>query len=113
MKVEVRFRALDASESLREHIIERVQFQLGRFGHELRTVVARIGDINGPRGGVDKRCQLSARGPRLGTVSVEVVTPDAWSAADAAIERLSRALGRELERSRTLRRAGPSLRRAS
>ena len=101
MKIEVRFRALDPSEPLREYVLRAVHFHLSRFGRELSSVSARIGDINGPKGGIDKRCQLHVRGQRLGSVVVAEVNADAYAAVDACAERAGRTVGRELERLRT------------
>ncbi len=100
MKIEVRFRALDASEPLREHLLRAVHFHLSRFGQELTSVSARIGDLNGPKGGIDKRCQLKLRGRRLGSIVVADVSADAYAAVDACAERAGRTVGRELERLR-------------
>jgi putative sigma-54 modulation protein len=101
MTIEVRFRALDASEPLREHVLRAVHFHLSRFGRELSAVSARIGDVNGPKGGVDKRCQLHVRGPRIGSLVVAEVSADAYAAVDVCAERAGRSVGRELERHRT------------
>lgn len=101
MRIEVRFRALDASEPLREHVLRAVHFHLSRFGRELSSVSARVGDVNGPKGGIDKRCQLHARGPRIGSIVVADVSADAYAAVDACAEHAGRSVGRELERLRT------------
>ncbi len=101
MRIEVRFRALDASEPLREHVFRAVHFHLSRFGRELSSVSARIGDVNGPEGGIDKRCQLHVRGPRIGSLMVTEVSADAYAAVDVCAERAGRSLGREIERHRT------------
>ncbi len=100
MKIEVRFRALEPSEPLRAYVLRAVHFHLSRFGRELSSVSARIGDINGPKGGIDKRCQLHVRGPRLGSVVVAVVSADPYAAVDGCAERAGRSVGRELERLR-------------
>jgi putative sigma-54 modulation protein len=101
MKIEVRLRALEPSESLREYVLRAVHFHLSRFGREVSSVSARIGDLNGPRGGIDKRCQLHVRGPRLGSVVVADVNADAHAAVDACVERAGRTVGRELEQRRS------------
>ncbi len=101
MKIEVRFRALHASGPLREHVLRAVHFHLSRFGPELSSVFARIGDVNGPKGGIDKRCQFHVRGPRLGSVVIAEVSADAYAAVDACADRAGRSVGRELERLRT------------
>ena len=112
MKVEVRFHGLEASEELRVHAARRVHQHLSRFGQQLSAVVVRIADVNGPKGGLDKRCQVTVRGPRLGTSTFEGLSGDPSSAVDAVVERVARAVGRALERVRSLRQRGRSLRGA-
>ncbi len=104
MKVDVRFRGIQASDALREHALRRVHFQLSRFDGAVGSVVVRIGDVNGPKGGVDKRCQVAVRGPALGSVTLEELGSDAYAAVGAAVDRAARAVGRELERARAVRR---------
>ena len=104
MKTEVRFHGLESSESLRNHAARRIHFHLSRFGHELSAVVVRIGDVNGPKGGLDKRCRVTVRGPRVGSSSLDEYSGDAWSAVDLAVERISRNIGRSLEKARSLAR---------
>ncbi|MBL9038689.1 MAG: HPF/RaiA family ribosome-associated protein [Archangium sp.] len=113
MKVDVRFRGLDASAALRDHAEKRVFFHLSRFGSELSAVVVRIADLNGPKGGVDKRCHVVVRGRRIGSSTLDDVSHDPYVCVEQAIERAGATVGRLLDRERTmLRRAGPS-RRAS
>lgn len=103
MKIEVRFRGLEPSEALRDHAARRIHFHLSRFGHEISSVLVRISDVNGPKGGVDKQCQVTVRGRRLTGVIVDDLSGDAYSAIDMAVERVGRAVGRDLERSRDVR----------
>jgi ribosome-associated translation inhibitor RaiA len=100
MKIEVRFRGLDPSEALRAHAARRIHFHLSRFGNEISAVLVRIADVNGPKGGVDKRCQVTVRGPRLGSTILDETSGDAYSAVDVAVERTGRSVGRELHRAR-------------
>ena len=104
MKIEVRFRGLDASDSLREHAMRQVHSHLSRFGQDLAGVMVRIADLNGPKGGIDKRCQITVRGPRVGESSLEELSDDGYAAVSAAVERMARAVGRGLERARDERR---------
>lgn len=109
MKIDVRFRGqVGEHEALREHVLRSAHFQLGRFGHALSAVVVRLSDVNGPKGGVDKRCQVSAGGPQVGSLIVEELQGELKAAIDLTMERLARALGQRLERLREARRAGPA-----
>jgi ribosome-associated translation inhibitor RaiA len=112
MNIEVRFLGLKSSNALREHVLRRIRSQLSHFGKEVTAVLVRIADINGPKGGVDKRCQVTVRGPRLGSATLNDLSGDAYSAADLAIERISRSVRRELDRVRSPRRRGHTLREA-
>ena len=106
MNVEVRFLGLESSEALRDHALKQVRTHLGRFGREITSVVVRIADINGPKGGLDKRCQITVRGPRVGLATVDDLCSDAYAAADSAVERVGQTLRRSLAQRRSDKRRG-------
>lgn len=103
MQIDVRFRALEASDTLRAHAVERIHFHLSRFGPEVDAVAVRIGDVNGPKGGLDKHCRVTVRGRRLSPVVIDDLSGDAYAAVDWAVARAGRAVTRALERARTRR----------
>jgi putative sigma-54 modulation protein len=105
MKTEVRFRGLEPSDALRDHAAQRIHSHLSRFSNEVTNVLVRISDVNGPKGGLDKRCQVTVRGSRFGSATVDELSGDAYSAVDMAAERIGRSIGRELERVRSVRRS--------
>lgn len=113
MKIEVRFRGLEPSDALRDHAARRIHFHLSRFGHEISSVYVRISDVNGPKGGVDKKCQITVRGRRFSTVVIDDLSGDAYSAVDMAVERVGRAVGRDIQRARSAMSLFVSPRRAS
>jgi putative sigma-54 modulation protein len=113
MKTEVRFRGIERSEALREYTVRRIHFQLSRFNGAIGSVVVRIGDVNGPKGGADKRCHVTVRGGAVGAVNVDERSADAYGAVDLALERAARATGRELERGRAGRRSEASITKTS
>ncbi len=104
MQVEVKFRGLESSDAVRAHAHRRVRFQLGRFGHQIHRVLIRLEDVNGPKGGVDTRCQVTVHGPELGSKVLDELSTDPHSAVDLAITRLARSVARQLGRGRTDRR---------
>ncbi len=112
MMIDVSVRGLARSCALRQHALRRIHVQLSRFGPEIRAVTARIGDVNGPKGGRDKRCSVTIRGRRFGAVTVDDMSGDVRTALDRALERAGRAVGRHLERQRAGRHRG-ARRRAS
>ena len=110
MKIEVRFRGVDPSDALRRHAVRRIHFHLSRFAPEIRAVMVRLEDQNGPRGGVDKRCRVLVRGPRIGAATLADLSADAYAAIDRAVLRIGRTVARSLARGRA-RRTGTALRR--
>ena len=49
----------------------RLDFALGRFGGRISQVTVGLEDLNGPRGGADKRCRLAVRLVPSGKVTIE------------------------------------------
>ncbi len=112
MKVDVRFRGVKGSERLREHTKRRIAFGFGRFAPEVSLVRVRIGDENGPRGGLDQRCHVTVVGKSFGQLEVEQLGTDPYTAVSSAVDRIARTTGRRLERNRPLRN-GRSIRHHS
>ncbi|MCA9680293.1 MAG: HPF/RaiA family ribosome-associated protein [Myxococcales bacterium] len=103
MKIDVRSRGLDAADALREHTLRRIRSHLHRFHDRLTAVEVRLGDVNGPRGGVDKQCRITVRGPGLGAATLDELHGDPFAAIDVAVRRIAYAVSRTLDRRRTAR----------
>ena len=88
------------------YIVDRIQAVVARAPGEDADVDVRLSDINGPRGGVDKRCSIQLTAARRITLSIEGRAKTYYDAIDRATARLRRALMRSLER------AAPRSRRA-
>ncbi len=100
MQVDVRIHDIDLTEGLRMYVVRRLRFALGRFGTQIGTVVVRVSDVNGQRGGIDQCCRITATLAPSGSAVVEALDADLYGAIDRAAERLGRACGRALERER-------------
>lgn len=90
-------------EAVVAHVERRMDFALTRLKDALSVVRVTVGDVNGPRGGVDKRCRVLARGAGVGEVVVEIVDADWRSAVDKACEVTARCVTRALTRARRAR----------
>lgn len=113
MKVEIRIQSTDLAEALRSYIERRLHFSLGRFAGRLGRVKVRITDINGPRGGVDKWCRITAELRPSGKLIVnETVDTNLFAAIDHATEQIGRSFAREIERFRSLKLTRETIRNA-
>jgi len=100
MKIQIRFRAIESSEAITDYAMRKIKQRLSRFGRQVSGVTVRLTDVNGPKGGADKRCQLTVSGPRLGAVNLTEVHADLFAGIDLALDRLAHVIGRSLERAR-------------
>lgn len=108
MRIEVTGSGCGAGSVLRDRAERRFLFALSRFGDRLRAVRVRLRDINGPRGGVDKRCTVEVRGTGFSTLFVEVLDTDPLAALDRAAGLARRVVVRAIDRARTPVRLAPS-----
>jgi ribosome-associated translation inhibitor RaiA len=99
MNLDIRTRGFSLTDALRTHCERQLGFALSRFGDRLTRVTVRLVDINGPHGGVDKRCSLviSLRG--LGPVVVESTDVDLYAAISRSAERAGQAVARRVQHS--------------
>jgi putative sigma-54 modulation protein len=111
MKIHVRCTGIEHSQSLVDHTTRKIHQHLSRFGHRLSRIDARLSDVNGPRGGRDKRCLVIVHGPGLGPLRVEELHEDFYAGVDRALDRLAQVVGRNI--CRTRERYASAERRAS
>jgi len=60
MGVEIRIRGGDLTEAIRLHVEHKLQMGLQRFTGRVGRVQVMLTDLNGPRGGMDKSCRITA-----------------------------------------------------
>jgi len=89
---------------LRDLAERRVRFVLRRLRWLVPHAEVRMSDVNGPRGGIDKRCQVELRTDGAGSVVVTSVAGDWRTALDQALARAARFLMRLWRRSSDSRR---------
>lgn len=85
----------------RDYLRRKLGRKLGKFGIAIERVSVRIEDVNGPRGGADKRCEIKTVLSGLPSVVVTRVHHSLQAAMDGALERVGHAVGRALQRRRT------------
>ena len=102
MRVDIKTNGIDLTDGLREHTERRLEFALDRAHHDISSVTVRLSDINGPRGGFDKRCQIQIPLPHHRGVVIEETDADLYVAIDRAASRAGNTLGRQLSRRRNL-----------
>ncbi len=103
--MQVLFKSRDPHASQWRDLTEhRVRFALRRLGWLVPHAEVQMSDLNGPRGGVDKRCQVALRTDGAGSVVAAAVAKDWRTALDNALARAARLLMRLWRRGQAPRR---------
>ncbi|MDP3226769.1 MAG: HPF/RaiA family ribosome-associated protein [Acidovorax sp.] len=97
--MQVLFRTRDPEgPNMRDQVERRVRFVFRRLGWQVPRAEVQLSDLNGPRGGRDKRCQLELKTEGRGLVVVSSVAKDWRTALDDALARAVRTVFRKLKR---------------
>lgn len=104
MKKDVQVHGRVAEAVNMEVLASMAEAHLSRFGADVFSVSIRLTDVNGPRGGRDMLASVTAHGPRIGTVTIEDLHEAPRVAVASALERMERAVQRDLDRLRSVRR---------
>ena len=96
MRLDIQCRGFSLTSAIAAHVRKRIDFLLGRGISRLRRVDITLSDLNGPRGGVDKRCLIKISLDGLQPVIVEDVQSDLYMAIDRAASRASRTVLRRI-----------------
>lgn len=88
------------TEALRTHTEQRIAIALGWASQHMCKLAVSLSDINGPRGGVDKRCRIHVQLGAGRKVIIEDTEDDLYAAINRAAERADRAVLRQIQRNR-------------
>lgn len=98
MQIQIHADDFALTEGLRDRIAKRLTYALNHGSDVVARIVVRLSDVNGPRGGVDKRCSLEVRLKGAPTIAIDDTQADLYVAIDRAAERTGRALDRHIAR---------------
>jgi len=97
MKIDMTIRHGVGGPELRSFIRDGMEKALGRFVGWVNRVEVRLDDVNGPRGGQDKRCWIQVDVDGKGPIQVSTLSDTAATASTQAIQKLKARLRRVLD----------------
>lgn len=100
MRMTIQTNGFTMTTALRAYTEQRLATALGWARQHLRKLVVWLSDINGPRGGIDKRCKIQVRLDGGRQIIIEDVEADLYAAIDRAAGRADRAVVKRVERTR-------------
>lgn len=101
MEIRIFDGSIKTSEAQYDYIMKKVGAAAGRLKDTPCMIDVRLTDLNGPKGGIDKRCSIHARPTGQGEVRVEEHAPDYYAAIDTAASAFKRSLAKSLEKLKT------------
>ena len=96
MKMRLTAQGVEVSAELKEFIERRIHFGLGRFKGKIKSLSVRLADINGPRGGIDKCCDIRVDAGLSQEVIVSERQETMFAAVALAMDRVERAVKRQI-----------------
>jgi len=102
MQIDIQALDFTLTDRLRAHVEQRLRFALTRLQDRMRRVSVRLSDVNGPKGGVDKRCLVRIKTNGLPDIIVEDTEANLYVAVNRAVDRARRTLERRQWRARSL-----------
>ena len=103
MRVQIHTQGFPLTEAIENRIQRQVAKLFTRFEDQLISVSAYLSDINGPRGGADKKVVMRVSLAGLPPLSVATEHSDLYVAVDRTARRMHRAVRRSLGKSRRLK----------
>jgi ribosomal subunit interface protein len=105
MNIEIQSQKFSLTTALKNYARKRLNFALGNQLEYINNVTMRLSDINGPRGGADKRCLIVIQLFGMSNIVIKDVETDMYTAIDRACNRAGRTIVRKLGRHLTLMRS--------
>lgn len=102
MHISIHTRNFDLTDALGSYTERRLRFALISADNHIQRIVVRLSDINGPKGGDDKRCHVQVVLAGLPDVVVEDIEADLYFAIDRAADRAARTVMRKISRRQKL-----------
>ncbi|MCW5666388.1 MAG: HPF/RaiA family ribosome-associated protein [Piscinibacter sp.] len=103
MIVDIHGQGFTVTPALAEHLRRRLGFVLTRHGNRIQRVAIRVGDENGPRGGVDKYCRIQVHLVDAPVAVITDVGTELYAVIDRAADRVGRVVVKHLNRTHPVR----------
>ena len=100
MEITVRTRDLVGNENVRKLVERRIDYAVDRHKNRIGRIAVCLSDLNGPRGGIDKLCQMTADVRGIGTVLITEKGSNLLEAIGNAAGRLGLRIRGAIERQR-------------
>ena len=100
MEISIRSREIEHSANLIDEVQQKIGFAVDRHRSRISRISVYLADINGPRGGIDKVCQMIAFVRGADPVMIVERGEAVQAVVNRAARRLGYCIGRRIHRKR-------------
>jgi ribosome-associated translation inhibitor RaiA len=109
MRIELELKGANGHHFIYTHVAKKIETSLKHVRDNVREVVVRLSEVDGPQGFLDKRCEIVINGGGIGATTVEERHRSLFSAIDLAMSKIVTTVNRTIERrGKAERRRRPS-----
>ena len=101
MKIKIQARDIALTSDLKAYVKRSIKYALGSRYDSIKHIIVTLSDINGPKGGEDKRCKVLIKLDGTKDIVIDDKQTHLHSAIDVATERASLAVTRRIGRLQT------------
>jgi hypothetical protein len=98
MTIPIRVRGIELTDELSKGVERSILFAVDRYAGKLHDVSVYLADLNGPKGGVDKLCQITAILSQGNPVLILEKGTEVLPTVNRAARRLGHRIGRNIQR---------------
>lgn len=95
-------KGIKASETLKNHIAQRLDAMLAHAQDRIADITIRLTDLNSSRSGKNKRCLIRVKLPGASPIVVTGLAADITSAVDMAASRVAKVIGRVVSKAKSI-----------
>ena len=102
MNIQTQTQGFDRTDAINEHVERQVKTNLANFESHIVSVDVFLCDINGPKGGPDKKALVCVRLDSRNTVTIERTREDLYASITLVFRQAKRAVRRALNKNRRM-----------
>jgi ribosomal subunit interface protein len=100
MHIDIQARRFPLTKALNSYVAKKIKSTLSNFNENrrLKSAVVRLSDVNGPKGGEDKLCQVQVKLVGMPDIIIKSKQKDMYAAIDRALHRAGHIVARRVGR---------------
>jgi len=105
MNIQLQTQGFDLTDAISSHVQKQMNFNLVNFESHIVSVDVFLSDINGPKGGPDKKALVCVRLDSRSTVTIERTREDLYAAITLVSRQAKRTVRRTLNKHRRMEKS--------